>query len=138
MELDNNDYWQVLEQPPTKRNLSCFNIIELLLMLYFAVKSLINLYSFFWGQDKYSISNCFQIFYEFIIIIAFPIVICGMFGENKKYMKYGFLLFLFACVLVLLHFIIDLISQKFNYLPFIHFCIALFLSFVIMKQIGHI
>ena len=138
MEFRNNDFMHELEQPPTSKNFSCYNIVQLLLMLYFECVSGFNLYLQFFKNTQFSLSDYSQIFCDTFIFIGFPILIYGIFGENKKIMKVGYLIFLIGCILDLLNLVIDCIFRSIKFYSIINLLVAFILIFVIIKQFGHI
>ena len=138
MEFGNNDFMHELEQPPTSKNLSCYNIVQLLFMLYFACISGFNLYLQFSSDEQFSISDYFQIFCDTFVFIGFLILIYGIFGENKKIMKIGYLIFFIGCILDLLNLVIDCIFRSIKFYSIINILVALILIFVIIKQFAHI
>ena len=107
-------------------------------MLYFTCVAGYNLYYQFTKAEKYSLADYFQIFCDGFIVIGFPTICYGIFGEDKKTMKIGYLIFLIGCFLDLLRLVIDVISGEKIFVSFINILIALLLTFVILKQFGHI
>ena len=60
MEFDNNDILHQLERPPSKDNLSIYNIVQLVLMLILGITSAYRLYYLLF-RHKLSLANLVDI-----------------------------------------------------------------------------
>ena len=137
MEFDNNDILHQLERPPSKDNLSIYNIVQLVLMLILGITSAYRLYYLLF-RHKLSLANLVDIIIDALIIIGLTISIFGLIGDNTGHLKGGFIIFYLGCIILLIKKIIDLFRVGFNWFYLIDLILAILLIFVITKQIQHL
>ena len=136
MEFESN-FMDDLERPPTRNNLSIFNIIQLILMLCLGCVAGYNLFIIL-IQFKFSLSNLIEIIIDALLFIGFIIGIYGLWIENDGYLKGGFSIFCLGCLILLIKIIIDWVRSGFTLSSLFEFLILLFLTYIINKQIQHI
>ena len=136
MEFENNNILHQLERPPSKDNLSIYNVIQLILMLFIGISAANKLY-YLLSQNYISLSNLIEIIVDILLIIGIIIIIFGFIRDNINF-KYGFLLFYFGCILLLIKKIIDLFENESFIFSLLELMIVILIIFVITKQIQHL
>ena len=136
MEFGSN-FMNDLERPPTKDNLTIYNIIELILMLCIGCAAGYNLYSVL-SQFKFSLANLIEIIVDALLFIGIGISIYGFSFENNGYLKGGFIIFYFGCLILLVKIIIDWFKSGFSFSSLVELLILILLVYMINKQIQHI
>ena len=136
MEFENNNILHQLERPPSKDNLSIYNVIQLILMLFIGISAANKLY-YLLSQNYISLSNLIEIIVDILLIIGIIIIIFGFIRDNINF-KYGFLLFYFGCILLLIKKIIDLLENELFIFSLLELMIVILIIFVITKQIQHL
>ena len=136
MEFENNNILHQLERPPSKDNLSIYNVIQLILMLFIGISAANKLY-YILSQNYISLSNLIEIIVDILLIIGIIIIIFGFIRDNINF-KYGFLLFYFGCILLLIKKIIDLFENELFIFSLLELMIVILIIFVITKQIQHL
>ena len=128
MEFENNNILHQLERPPSKDNLSIYNVIQLILMLFIGI-SAANKLNYLLSQNYISLSNLIEIIVDILLIIGIIIIIFGFIRDNINF-KYGFLLFYFGCILLLIKKIIDLFENELFIFSLLELMIVILIIFV--------
>ena len=128
MEFENNNILHQLERPPSKDNLSIYNVIQLILMLFIGISAANKLY-YLLSQNYISLSNLIEIIVDILLIIGIIIIIFGFIRDNINF-KYGFLLFYFGCILLLIKKIIDLFENELFIFSLLELMIVILIIFV--------
>ena len=137
MEFGDNDVLHNLERPPSRTNLSKYNILQIILMIYLGCSAGFNIYSIL-TQKQISKSNIVEIIFDSLLFIGFIASTYGFLSENNGYLKGGFIIFCFGCVILIIKIIVDWIKGMFSIYHLIEFLVAIFIVFVITKQIQHL
>ena len=138
MEFGDNDFLHNLERPPSKDNLSGYNIIQILIMAYLGCSAGYNIYSIFSSDKQVSKSNIVELAFDLLLLIGFIISIYGFLSEKNGYLKGGFILFNLGCVILLIKTFVDWVKGMFSIYHLIELLLAIFIVFVITKQIQHL
>ena len=137
MDFGDNNILHNLERPPSRNNLSVYNIIQAILMICLGLSAGYNLIILF-REFSFSKSELFSIFIDTLIFVGLCLSCFGFLKENNKYLKGGFILFWLGCILLLLKIIIAWFLKGFTFSSLIPLLIVFLLVFVISKQIQHI
>ena len=137
MEFGNDDILRKLERPPNKKNLTPYNIIQLVLMLILCCTAGFNIiYNFLYGKSPFL--YYFSLICNLLLFIGAIVSFWGIAAENNATLKTGFSLFFVGCLLFIIEVIFRLFKFGFEIEYFIECLIALILGFVTMKQMQHI
>ena len=137
MEFGDNNILHNFERPPSKDNLSKYNILQIVIMAYLGCSAVYNLYSIF-SEKQHSKSDIVEIVFDLLLLIGFITSFYGFVSEKNGYLKGGFILFNLGCVIMLIKNIVDWVKGMFSIYHLIELLLAIFIVFVITKQIQHL
>ena len=128
------------ERPPTKNNLSIYNIIQLIamfLVVYLEGKEIYDIVIKFQFQN-FSFFNFIKLIINALVLIGFFLSGIGLLKDNMDFMKTGFILFFFGLIGEILISLYDRVKKGINYLSFMELLLYFVLTYVIYVQIPHI
>ena len=137
MEFNNNDIIHILERPPSRDNLSIYNVLQIVLIICLGCSGGYNLYSLF-KQFDYSFVNLLEIVFNTLLFIGACISILGLIMNNNAYLKGGFIIFGLGCLIAIIKIIVDWVKGYFNFYEFLEILFAIILLYIIIKQMQHL
>ena len=132
-----NDTMREFERPPSKNNLSIYNIIQLFIMLYLgcdAGKECFDIFKF----GSFSFVDLIKIVIDLLIFVGMLIAAYGIFIDKSDSIKTGFLLFFYGCIGLVIIWILDLIKSGFSFGSLIELLFICFITYILYKQISYI
>ena len=128
-------------QPPTRSNLSLFNIIELVIMLVVGILCAIELVDILQNIKKIQLYGVLTLIDDILVVVALIYIVVGLFcGLSNYQIKWG--IFLFACAGILAMVIIVLeingSSGKNVWIKILQFILYLFLTWILWNQAARI
>ena len=137
MDFGNDSILRNLERPPNIKNLTIYNIIQLLLMLVLGCSAGYHLIvNAIYGKSSFL--YFFSIIVNGFLFIGIIVSFYGVYSDISETLKTGFLLTFVGCILLIIESIYELIKFGFVFMPLCEGFIALIICFVIMKQFQHI
>ena len=128
-------------QPPTRSNLSLFNIIELVIMLVVGILCAIELVDILQNIKTIQVYGVLTLIDDILVVVALIYIVVGLFcGLSNYQIKWG--IFLFACAGILAMVIIVLeingSSGKNVWIKILQFILYLFLTWILWNQAARI
>ena len=128
-------------QPPTRSNLSLFNIIELVIMLVVGILCAIELVDILQNIKTIQLYGVLTLIDDILVVVALIYIVVGLFcGLSNYQIKWG--IFLFACAGILAMVIIVLeingSSGKNVWIKILQFILYLFLTWILWNQAARI
>ena len=133
MEFNNNDIIHILERPPSRDNLSIYNVLQIVLIICLGCSGGYNLYSLF-KQFDYSFVNLLEIVFNTLLFIGACISILGLIMNNNAYLKGGFIIFGLGCLIAIIKIIVDWVKGYFNFYEFLEILFAIILLYIIITE----
>ena len=124
------------QRPPTRSNLSIWNIIQIIIMLIIGILKVSEFYSSFKGNMLFTVF--IRIIVDGLIILGIIIFAYGLLAEQSKFLKLGLLLFLCGSFILIFFSFFELFKEKSIIKSIFEIIIYGFISWVIFTQIPHI
>ena len=124
------------QRPPTRSNLSIWNIIQIIIMLIIGILKVSEFYSSFKGNMLFTVF--IRIIVDGLIILGIIIFAYGLLAEQSKFLKLGLLLFLCGSFILIFFSFFEIFKEKSLIKSIFEIIIYGFISWVIFTQIPHI
>ena len=133
-----NNIMGSLSRPPSKNNISIWNIIQIIIMSYLAWCSGKEIYDILLIDKGFSFIIFLKIVIDGLVLIGFLFSLYGAIKNESHIYKKGFQMFIFGCLGLLLIIIIDFIKNGFIFGSLIKFLLICFIVYVVFIQTPYI
>ena len=127
-----------LSRPPSKNNISIWNIVQIIIMVYLVFCSGKEIYDILFGGKGFQFIEIIKIVINGMILIGFLFSAYGAIKNESYIYKKGFQFFIFGCLGLILEIIKELIKSGIIFSSLIKLLLICFIAYAIMIQMPYI
>ena len=127
-----------LQRPPSKNNISIWNIIQIIIMAYIGYCSGKEIYDILLGGKVFQLISLLKVVIDGVVLVGFLLSAYGAIKNESSIYRKGFQMFIFGCLGLLLTIIFDFIKNGFIVGNLIKFLLICFITYVVFIQISYI